>query len=81
MIIRFWLTIFWLIIASIMCAQAEIMPSGYPTDPHIQVANYDPNQVYKIFTMQGYITTIAFGIDEKIIAVNVPAGIGKQDIG
>lgn len=55
----------------VLDAQALIIPKGSPTDKHIQEARYNPNEVYLVNTMQGYITTIQFGEDEKIISVNI----------
>lgn len=52
-------------------AFAEISPQSYPTDQHVQYANYDPHQVYRINSLQGYITSIQFGTDEKILSVNI----------
>jgi type IV secretion system protein VirB9 len=54
-----------------LITKAEVIPHSYPTDKHVQVATYDPNQVYRVATMQGYITAIQFGPEEKIISVNI----------
>lgn len=64
-IIFFVLTLF-----STFC-YAESFPQSYSADPHIQVATYDPNQVYIINGLQGYTTAIEFSPDEKIISVNI----------
>ncbi len=52
-------------------AHAEVIPESYSTDQHIQVANYNSNQVYRINAMQGFISSIQFGNDEKILSVNI----------
>lgn len=54
-----------------LSAHAEVVPQSYPTDEHVQVAIYNPNQVYRVNAMQGYITSIQFGQDEKILSVNI----------
>lgn len=55
----------------IFSAQAEVVPHSFPTDGHVQVADYNPNQVYRVNAMQGYITSIQFGEEEKILSVNI----------
>jgi type IV secretion system protein VirB9 len=64
-----------LILFSIVCftgiAVAETIPQSYPSDPHIQMVNYDPNQVYRVMGMPGYTTAIAFSNDESILSVNI----------
>lgn len=50
---------------------AEVIPRSYTGDRHVQVAAYDPSQVYRVSTMQGYITAIQFGDEEKVISVNI----------
>lgn len=52
-------------------SQAEVLPKSYFGDKHVQIATYDPNQVYRVSAMQGYITAIQFGSDEKVISVNI----------
>lgn len=52
-------------------ALAEVTPQSYSVDEHVQIANYDTNQVYRINAMQGYITSIQFSRDEKILSVNI----------
>lgn len=54
-----------------LSTQAEIAPMSHPSDRHVQVAYYDPNQVYRISAMQGYITAIQFGEGEEVISVNI----------
>ena len=54
-----------------LVARGEVLPDSYSTDPHIQVAYYDPYQVYRVNAMQGFITSIQFGHDEKILSVNI----------
>jgi type IV secretion system protein VirB9 len=60
-----------LIFFSPLLLHAEVVPRSYLGDKHVQVATYDPNQVYRVSSMQGYITAIQFGADEKIISVNI----------
>jgi len=52
-------------------AYAEVTPQSDAGDPHIKVATYDANQVYRVNALQGYITSIQFGADEKILSVNI----------
>lgn len=52
-------------------AEAALTPKAGETDNHVRTAAYDPNQLYKINTMHGYITSIQFGKDEKILSVNI----------
>ncbi|MDF3055156.1 MAG: virB9 2 [Gammaproteobacteria bacterium] len=63
--------IFILVLVTPLLVNAEISPKSSLSDKHVQIAVYDPNQVYRISTMQGYITAIQFGEDEKIISVNI----------
>lgn len=50
---------------------AETSPRSTGTDPHVQTAVYNPNQVYRINGLQGYTTAIEFSGDEKILSVNI----------
>ncbi|HYF97594.1 MAG TPA: TrbG/VirB9 family P-type conjugative transfer protein, partial [Coxiellaceae bacterium] len=52
-------------------AFAEIVPSSYPSDSHIKLVTYSPNQVYRVNGLQGYTTAIELGPDENIISVNI----------
>lgn len=52
-------------------AQAEVTPESVVTDNHIQVATYNSNQVYRVRTLQGYITSVQFSPEEKILSVNI----------
>ena len=68
--VYFVLTCFSLIFV-MMPIHAEIIPKSSSTDKHVKIAPYNPKEVYLVNTMQGYITTVQFGTDEKIISVNI----------
>ena len=52
-------------------ALAEVNPQATLTDEHVQVAIYNPSQVYRLSTLQGFITSIQFAPDEKVLSVNI----------
>ena len=66
-----YLSLIIVMILTFSTAQAEETPLGSTTDEHVQFAVYNPHQVYRVHAMQGFITSIQFSQDEKIMSVNI----------
>lgn len=58
-------------------AQASYKPQPCGSDPHIQCAVYDPNEVYQINTVKGEATLILLEPGEKLVDNGVAAGFGE----
>jgi len=50
---------------------AQVQPRPVGSDPHIQVVDYDPDQVVRVAVAQGYQVTLQFASDERIENVAV----------
>lgn len=67
----FLLVLFSLTLININLVYAESVPKSTHSDSRIQIAYYDPNQVYRLRCKLGYTSAIQFAADEKVLSVNI----------
>ena len=71
-----WLTL--ALLVAPLTAQAAVAPRPGYTDPHIQTAAYDPDQVTMLRGVLGYQIMLEFAADERLESVSIGDSLGWQ---